>query len=270
MTEISDTKHFDTNPLPLSTKLWIYTNYDCNLSCSYCVAESHPRASKRAISLQTVKRIVDEAVALDFESIYFTGGEPFILSEIYEMLAYASAQLPTTILTNAMLFNDRRLEKLAEINNQRLTLQVSLDGSRPEHHDPYRGAGSWEKTIDGIRKLLELGFRIRLSTTGTPANTIFLEEICGFRRSLGISDDDHIIRPLAKRGFSDSGMEVGKHNLIPEITINTDGVYWHPLSTDPDLLVSKDIFPLAEAVSEIQAEFEKISTSQNGDMEEFQ
>jgi hypothetical protein len=65
-------------------------------------------------------------------------------------------------------------------------------------------------------------------------------------------------------------MEVGKHNLIPEMTLNAEGVYWHPLSTDPDLLVSTDIFPLAEAVSKIQAEFEKISSSQNGDMEEFQ
>jgi hypothetical protein len=152
----------------------------------------------------------------------------------------------------------------------RLYLQVSLDGSCPEQHDPYRGAGSWQKTVDGIHKLLDTGFRIRLSTTETPANTEFLEDICDFRRSLGISDEDHIIRPLAKRGFSDQGMEVGKHNLIPEMTLNAEGVYWHPLSTDPDLLVSTDIFPLAEAVSKIQAEFEKISSSQNGDMEEFQ
>jgi MoaA/NifB/PqqE/SkfB family radical SAM enzyme len=258
------------NPLSLSSKLWIYANYNCNLRCSYCVAESHPRASKRIISLATVKRIVDEAERSGFENIYFTGGEPFILKDIYEMLSYASDQLATTVLTNAMLFNDRRLGQLSEIKNQRLTLQVSLDGASPEQHDPYRGAESWQKTIEGIHKLLDAGFRIRLSTTETPANTAFMDEICDFRRSLGILDDDHIIRPLAKRGFSDEGMEVGKHNLIPEMTINTDGVYWHPLSTDPDLLVRKEIFPLAEAVSQIEVELVKISGSQEGDMEEFQ
>ena len=217
-----------------------------------------------------MKRIVDEAVELDFESIYFTGGEPFILDDIYAMLAYASDKLATTILTNAMLFSERRLQKLTEINHPQLILQVSLDGSRPEHHDPYRGPGSWQKTIDGIHKLLEAGFRLRLSTTETSANTAFLDEICDFRRSLGISDEDHIIRPLAKRGFSDDGMEVGKHNLVPEMTINAEGVYWHPLSTDPDLLVSAEIFPLAESVSEIKAELEEISGSQNAGMEEFQ
>ena len=254
----------------LSTKLWIYTNYNCNLSCAYCVAESHPRAPKRRISLEMVKKIVDEATDLGFESLYFTGGEPFILDEIYEMLAYASDHLTTTVLTNAMLFNEPRFQRLVKIRHPKLIVQVSLDGSQPEQHDPYRGQGSFDKTITGLRKLLDHGFRIRLSTTETPANTDFMDEICEFRRALGITDEDHFIRPLAKRGFSAQGMEVGKHNLVPEMTINTEGVYWHPLSTDPDLKVTSEIFPLATAVSQINAEVEKISTSQNGDMEEFQ
>jgi MoaA/NifB/PqqE/SkfB family radical SAM enzyme len=260
----------DPKTQQLSSKLWIYTNYDCNLRCSYCVAESHPRAPKRAISLETTKRIIDEAHELGFDSIFLTGGEPFILKDIYEMLAYASDKLTTTVLTNAMLFNETRLQKLKEVNNPRLIIQISLDGSEPEQHDPYRGVGSWQTTIEGLHKLLEAGFRIRLSTTETPANTEFIDEICEFRRSLGISDEDHIIRPLAKRGFSDQGMEVGKHNLVPEMTINAEGIYWHPLSTDPDLLVSTEIFPLSGAVSQIKTELEGISNSQSGDMEEFQ
>jgi MoaA/NifB/PqqE/SkfB family radical SAM enzyme len=259
-----------SDPPPLSTKLWIYTNYDCNLKCSYCVAESHPSAPRRAFHLNTVKRIIDEAAALGFESIYLTGGEPFILSDIYEILAYSSDKLPTTILTNAMLFSDTRLKRLVKVNNENLTIQVSLDGSRPEHHDPYRGPGSWQKTVAGINKLLESGFRIRLSTTETPANSAFLDEICDFRRTLGVSDEDHIIRPLAKRGFSGEGMEVGKQNLVPEMTINAQGIYWHPLSTDPDLLVSTEIFPLAEAYSQIKQELVELSGSQESCMEEFQ
>ena len=103
-----------TKTLPLSKKLWVYTNYDCNLLCSYCVAESHPRAPRRGIDFATFKRIVDEAQALGVDRIYLTGGEPFILDDIYAMLAYSSDKLPTTILTNGMLFNDRRLNRLVE------------------------------------------------------------------------------------------------------------------------------------------------------------
>jgi MoaA/NifB/PqqE/SkfB family radical SAM enzyme len=259
------------NLLPtLSTKLWVYTNYDCNLRCTYCVAESHPKAARRVVDLETVERIVDEAGELGFENIYFTGGEPFVLPRIFAMLEYSSARLPTTVLTNAMLFGNGGLKKLLAIKNERLILQVSLDGSRPEHHDPYRGRGTWQKTMDGIHRLLDAGFRLRLSTTETSANTRYLAEICEFRRSLGISDEDHIIRPLAKRGFSQEGMEVGKHNLVPELTINAQGVYWHPLSTDPDLLVCSQIFPLGQAVCQVKAELAKLSASQNGGMSEFQ
>jgi molybdenum cofactor biosynthesis enzyme MoaA len=59
-------------------KLWIYTNYDCNLKCSYCVAKSGPNAPRRALGTENVKRLVDEAVELGFEHIFFTGGEPFL------------------------------------------------------------------------------------------------------------------------------------------------------------------------------------------------
>ena len=127
----------------LQWKLWIYTNYDCNLRCSYCVAKSSPNAPRRAIGLANARRLVDEAVALGFTDVFFTGGEPFILNEIYDMLAYASARVKTTVLTNAMILRGPRLEKLVAIANDNLIVQVSLDGGQAEHHDAYRGAGAW-------------------------------------------------------------------------------------------------------------------------------
>ena len=143
-------------------KLWIYTNYDCNLRCRYCVARSSPNAPRRAIGLANVQRLVDEAVQLGFVHTFFTGGEPFLLPDIYDMLAYASARVQTTVLTNAMLLHGSRLEKLVAVANDRLIVQVSLDGGRAEDHDAYRGAGSWARAVDGIRQLQAHGFRVRL------------------------------------------------------------------------------------------------------------
>ncbi len=74
---------------------------------------------------------------------------------------------------------------------------MSLDGGCAEDHDAYRGRGSWDKTVEGIKLLQERGFRVRLSTTETPANTSRLEQVCVFHRSLGIPDEDHFVRPLA-------------------------------------------------------------------------
>jgi MoaA/NifB/PqqE/SkfB family radical SAM enzyme len=240
----------------LQWKLWIYTNYDCNLRCSYCVAKSSPNAPRRAIGLANARRLVDEAVALGFTDVFFTGGEPFILNEIYDMLAYASARVKTTVLTNAMILRGPRLEKLVAIANDNLIVQVSLDGGQAEHHDAYRGVGAWAKTVEGITLLQERGFRVRLSTTETPANAPHLETICAFHRSLGIPDQDHFIRPLAKRGYSKEGLELGMANLLPELTVNLDGVFWHPLSTDADMQVSKKMFPLASAYDRVKTQLD--------------
>jgi MoaA/NifB/PqqE/SkfB family radical SAM enzyme len=240
-------------------KLWLYTNYDCNLRCAYCVARSSPNAPRRALGLSNVQRLVDEAVELGFTDVFFTGGEPFILNDIYDMLAYSSARVRTTALTNAMILRGQRLDRLAAFANDNLIVQVSLDGGCPEHHDAWRGKGSWEKTVEGILLLQERGLHLRLSTTETPANSAHLDQLCAFHRSLGIPDEDHFIRPLAKRGYSKEGLEVDMINLAPELTVNLDGVFWHPLSTHADMQVSKKLFPLADAVARVQSQLETMA-----------
>ncbi len=239
-------------------KLWIYTNYDCNLRCAYCLAESSPTAPRRAIGLDNAMRLVDEAVDLGCTDVFFTGGEPLVLSEIYAMLDYASARVRTTLLTNAMLLRGSRLAKLTAIANDNLIVQVSLDGGRAEEHDAYRGAGSWARTVAGITALQGAGFRVRLSTTETPANAAHIAEICAFHQGLDIPEEDHFIRPLARRGFSNEGYELSMVSVAPELTVNNDGVFWHPLSTDADMRVSKTIFPLAAAYERVMAQLDII------------
>lgn len=250
-------------------KLWIYTNYDCNLRCAYCVAKSSPNAARRAIGLANVQRLVDEATQLGFTHVFFTGGEPFLLPNIYEMLAYSSARTQTTVLTNAMLLHGARLEKLAAVANDQLIIQVSLDGGCAQDHDAYRGAGSWARAVEGIKRLQAEGFRVRLGTTETPANSAGLQQLCAFHRALGIRDEDHFVRPLAKRGYSREGLELNMANLVPEVTVNLDGVFWHPLSTDADMQVSKRMFPLATAVQRIQNQVEEMARTGNVKLMDF-
>lgn len=250
-------------------KLWLYTNYDCNLRCSYCVAKSSPNTPRRMLGLDNVKRLVTEAVELGFTDVFFTGGEPFILKDIYEMLIFSSARVRTTVLTNAMILRGSRLNRLAEIANDNLIIQVSLDGGNAEDHDYYRGRGSWEKAVEGIKLLMERGIRVYLSTTETPINTHRLEAVCEFHRSLGIPDQDHFVRPLARRGYSKEGLELSVNNLIPEVTANIDGIFWHPLSTDPDMQISRALFPLAESVSRIQVQLEVIASTGSAELTTF-
>ena len=123
----------------LKWKLWIYTNYDCNLRCSYCVAKSGPNVARRALGWRMCGGWWTRRWTVCFDHVFFTGGEPFLLNDIYDMLAYSSARVKTTVLTNAMLLKQKlpggqetRLERLSEVANDNLIIQVSLDGGRAE------------------------------------------------------------------------------------------------------------------------------------------
>ncbi|MCB0181306.1 MAG: hypothetical protein KDI62_23975, partial [Anaerolineae bacterium] len=59
--------------------------------------------------------------------------------------------------------------------------------------------------------------------------------------------------------FSNEGLELSMSNLQPEVTVNLDGVFWHPLSTDADMLVNRNIFPLANSVEKIQQQLDVIA-----------
>ena len=241
-----------TPPAPTTSwKLWLYTNYDCNLTCKYCVARSGPNVPRRALAAPLIRQLVDEAAALDFSHLFLTGCEPFLLPDIYETLAYSSSRLPTTVLTNATLLHDKQLDKLDAVRNERLIIQVSLDGPNPETHDVYRGRGTWVRTIAGLQRLLGRGYRVRIGTTETPANTAHMAALRSFLDNLGIGPDDHFIQPLAKRGFSKEGIDLGIDDLVPELTVNVDGVYWHPLSTDRDMLIARSPLPLKTSLDRV-------------------
>ena len=240
---------------PIGSRLWLYTNFDCNLHCDYCCVRSSPKAPRRELGLARVRQIAAEAAALGVSEILVTGGEPFLLGDISEILAVCAATAPTTVLTNGGLLMGRRLETLRLLSSDRLTLQISLDSPTPERHDRHRGKGSWERALKGIEAARAEGFRVRLAATvSTDEET---EEFRRFLDSLQINDEDRVIRRIALRGFAIKGIALARADLVPEVTITADGVYWHPVGADdPDLLVTANIFPLAEAFAAVRKAFE--------------
>src|SRR5258705_9509694 len=133
-----------------ASRLWLYTNFDCNLRCDYCCVRSSPTAPRRELGLGRVQRIAREAAELGVREIFLTGGEPFLLEDIGEILASCAAAAPTTVLTNGMLFSGRRAESLQALPRDRIVLQISLDSATPERHDFHRGPGTSPRARQGL------------------------------------------------------------------------------------------------------------------------
>lgn len=241
---------------PVGSRLWLYTNFDCNLRCDYCCVRSSPHAARRELGLAAVRRIADEAGPLGLREFFITGGEPFLLPDLDEIVIACAAVAPTTVLTNAMLFRGSRLAQLRRMPRARVTLQISLDSPTPELHDAHRGAGSWARAVEGIRIARGEGFRVRLAATvADDGDTARLD---AFFEDERIAVEDRVIRPIVLRGFARQGLALARMDLVPEVTITVDGVYWHPVGAeDQDLLVTRDIFPLASALEAVRQAFER-------------
>ena len=244
-------------------RLWVYTNFHCNLACDYCVVASSPAARKRQLSAGRFAALVDEAVEEGFEELYLTGGEPFVHPDAVFMIETASERMDTVVLTNAMLFTGRRARELERLaGRERLVLQSSIDGARPETHDRWRGAGSWARAMDGLRLAASLGLPLRVAMTQTPDNHDEVQELRELLAGIGITGSAFAVRPLVQRGFAAeeaSGIEVSDSVMVPELTITADGAHWHPVGGDvgssPDFLVAEGAVPLAEAKRRIVARF---------------
>jgi pyruvate-formate lyase-activating enzyme len=240
----------------VGSRLWLYTNFDCNLRCDYCCVRSSPTAPRRELGLARVQRIAREAVELGVKEIFVTGGEPFLLENIGEILRACASAAPTTVLTNGMLFSGRRGEILRALPRDRIVLQISLDSATPELHDLHRGPGTWARTREGIQRARELGFRVRLAATVSTKDEA--DEFRQFLDEEKIADEDRVIRRIALRGVASEGVAITRSDLVPEVTITAEGVYWHPVGAeDNDLLVTRDIFPLSESFAAVRQAFDR-------------
>jgi len=237
-------------------RLWLYTNFDCNLACSYCCVSSSPRTPRRALALDTIAAVVEQAPAAGTRELYLTGGEPFLRPDIRAVITMCAAALPTTVLTNGALFRGARLRLLESLSREDLILQISLDSAEPEVHDAHRGAGTHSRALAGIRTAIALGFRVRVAATlGADHRSTepALHLLCD---DLGVPESDRVVRSVARQGVADEGVLVTRAGLIPEVCLTADGVYWHPVAaTDLRMRVTQDVLPVAKAVAAITAEF---------------
>jgi len=241
---------------PVGSRLWLYTNFDCNLSCDYCCVRSSPKAPRRPLGIERVRQIAIEAAELGVNEIFVTGGEPFMLADIGEIITACAAAAPTTVLTNGMLFARSRLATLRSLSRERVTFQISLDSPTPELHESHRGKGTWARTWKGIELVRAEGFRVRLAAT--VSTDLEAEEFRSFLDAHQVGEENRVIRRIALRGSAIQGIALAKADLVPEVTITAEGVFWHPVGAeDDDLLVSREIFPLADSFAAVRRAFDR-------------
>jgi len=253
-------------------RLWLYTNYDCNLKCDYCCVVAGPRVDPRRLAAERIRTLADEAAEAGFDRVFLTGGEPVLRPDLPELIEYITDRLPLTLLTNAMLLRGPRWERLRPLveGGRPVAFQVSLDSAKPDAHDAHRGIGSHARALEGVRTLLGVGARVRLAASLPESDLDEIPRLHELADELGIASGDRIFRPIALRGAASAGEPIRVEDVAPELTCDADGWFWHPVSNDPDMRLSIPASaPLADAMVAIRARLEDLIAMRSARLDRF-
>jgi radical SAM protein with 4Fe4S-binding SPASM domain len=171
---------------PRLRELWVHTNNSCNLTCEHCLVSSGPDG-EAGMPGERLEALIDEAAALEVERFYFTGGEPFVRRDMFDLVERVTRRhgRDLHLLTNGMLLRDAGLRRLREQDPDRLHFQVSLDGAEEAVNDALRGRGTHARVLQGIRALVAAGFPPTVSTVVTRDNAAAMPAMVRLLKDLG-------------------------------------------------------------------------------------
>ncbi len=135
--------------------------YQCNLHCIHCYIVRKKTAELTTREIITYLKQLKNVGCLH---LIFTGGEPFLRKDIFEILEHArSLDFDIRIFTNGTLIDKRAAIKIRKIVPS--AVEISLYGLKNTHEKITRMQGSFAKTINAIAKLIEMGVNVLVKTT---------------------------------------------------------------------------------------------------------
>lgn len=137
--------------------VWNITS-QCNLKCRHCYIEATEAAQANEMTTAEGMAFIDDLAEMKVPVLMFSGGEPLVRPDLFELAAYAVEKgLRIVLSTNGTLIDDFTAQLIKEAGFQ--YVGVSIDGSE-ETHDMFRGEkGAFAAAIAGIRAAKAAGNR---------------------------------------------------------------------------------------------------------------
>lgn len=171
--------HADFDQAPF-TIAWEVTRA-CAFACVHCRADAQHQRDPRELTTQEGFALIDRFKSFGDPILVFTGGDPMMRRDLYDLIAYATQSGLRCSLTPTAtaLPTVERLRRVKQAGIRRLAL--SLDAPSPEVHDAFRQvAGSWERTMAILRNAQAVGLSSQVNTTVTRLNVHLLSEMVQF------------------------------------------------------------------------------------------
>lgn len=168
--------HRDFNKDPFIV-IWELTRA-CQLKCLHCRAEAQFKRDPRELSFEEGKALIDQIYEMNNPMLVFTGGDPLMREDVFEIAEYAVKKGVRVSMTPSATPNVTKeaIEKAKDVGLSRWAF--SLDGPTAKIHDHFRGTeGSFDLTMERIKYLHELEIPIQINTVISRYNIDYLDEM---------------------------------------------------------------------------------------------
>jgi Fe-coproporphyrin III synthase len=157
-----------TQKTPRPVVVWNCTR-QCNLCCIHCYASAGSRRAPEELDTATGKAFIHNLAEFGIPVILFSGGEPLLREDLFELAASAREQgIRIALSTNGTLISNELATKINRIGFAEVG--ISLDGIGVTN-DRFRGKdGAYQAALKGIRNCVALGLRVSLRFTITRFN----------------------------------------------------------------------------------------------------
>ena len=140
------------------------TTKSCNLKCVHCYFDAGAKQDKGELTTAEAKAMIDDLALFGAPVLLFSGGEPFMRKDLFELGRYASAKgLRTVISTNGTLITKEAAQKVKDAGFS--YVGISLDGLESVNDKFRQERGAFQKTLQGIRNCQASGVRVGLRFT---------------------------------------------------------------------------------------------------------
>lgn len=159
----------------------------CNEVCVHCY---QIQGQKGELSTQDWRKVLDDLARFGILLLVISGGEATLRRDFLELVAYArKLKFSVKLYTNGLTMTRPLAQSLAELAVQEV--QISLYSHRPETHDwVTRVPGSFDKTVAGIRHLVEAGVAVMVKSPLMSFNaedfSAYIEFVTGLGADYGL------------------------------------------------------------------------------------
>ena len=165
--------------------MYLFVTNDCNLRCTHCYVSSGDYVPPREMRTDEILGLVDQARELGAGRFLVTGGEPFMVRGIFDIIRYITAESDMVLLTNGLFFSAKIIARFGGQGAWPAVLADQPGRSDGRTHDRVRGKGSFSKTVAAIRRVVQAGFEVAVSTAVTARNLGLMADIHGWSAALG-------------------------------------------------------------------------------------